>query len=360
MRTHLAFSACLVLMVWLCCAGPARAQPYLYQDLGSLGGGWSCSNAINSAGQVVGQSTTGGGLYLAYVWDPQTRTMQVLEDLGGGFSCAYAINNLGQFAGTSALGPDQWHAVLWDANRQIQDLGDLGGAGISEAWTLNDHGTAAGYLTKHPPGSPNDLLYYPFTWDGSLHFLPLLVIPTSSIMNVAAGINNLGEVVGTFQYGTDYPLAFLYHPGTQTLEYLRTLGGDGSNAYAINNHSQIVGSSTTAQGDLHAFLWDPVNGMQDLGTLGGECEAYGLNDSGQVVGAFGDFSVEGGTTAFLWTSSGGMKDLNSLVVNLPPGTSLISANGINQQGWIVGNTDAGVAFLLTPRPALPFLQLLLN
>ena len=48
------------------------------------------------------------------------------------------------------------------------------------------------------------------------------------------------------------------------------------------------------------------------------------------------------------------------MVNLPPGTRLITTNGINQKGWIVGNTDADGAFRLTPRPGLPFLQSLLN
>jgi len=36
---------------------------------------------------------------------------------------------------------------------------------------------------------------------------------------------------------------------------LGTLGGDNSQATAINDKGQIVGSANTASGDSHAALW---------------------------------------------------------------------------------------------------------
>ena len=42
---------------------------------------------------------------------------------------------------------------------------------------------------------------------------------------------------------------------------------------------QIVGGSSTSSGDSHAFFWDKVNGMQILGTLGGNSSvAYKISD----------------------------------------------------------------------------------
>jgi len=89
---------------------------------------------------------------------------------------------------------------------------------------------------------------------------------------------------------------------------LGTLGGTYSKANAINSHGVIVGESTTAHGELRAFLY----------------------------------------------YAGVMYDLNSLVLN-PPGI-LVAANGINTRGEIVGrmkfkNSYPGSlerGFLLTP------------
>src|SRR3989442_9374451 len=53
----------------------------------------------------------------------------------------------------------------------------------------------------------------------------------------------------------------------------------------INAAGQVVGGANTASGHTHAFLWDAVNGMKDLGTLGaGYSSAHGINTAGQVVG----------------------------------------------------------------------------
>ena len=71
------------------------------------------------------------------------------------------------------------------------------------------------------------------------------------------------------------------------------------NAAAINDHNQIVGWSTTASGNHHAFLWQ--NGkMTDLGTLGGKkSEAADINNRGQIIGT--STTKSGKTHAVLWT-----------------------------------------------------------
>ncbi|NIN63846.1 MAG: HAF repeat-containing protein, partial [Anaerolineae bacterium] len=48
---------------------------------------------------------------------------------------------------------------------------------------------------------------------------------------------------------------------------------------------QVIGFSSTASGERHAFLWTAEEGMVDLDTLGGpDSFAYGINEQGQVVG----------------------------------------------------------------------------
>jgi probable HAF family extracellular repeat protein len=103
----------------------------------------------------------------------------------------------------------------------------------------------------------------------------------------------------------------------------------------INDSGQVVGYSARS-GAEHAFLWDAVNGMQDLGTLPGGTESFatGINNSGQVVGRSG-IAGRFPAHAFLWDATHGMQDLGTL-----PGGNFSEARGINNSGQVVGYSDA--------------------
>lgn len=79
-----------------------------------------------------------------------------------------------------------------------------------------------------------------------------------------------------------------------------TLGGPGSQAVAMNDRGQVVGSAENG----HAFLWQ--NGKKiDLGTLpdATESEAVAINNHGQIVGR--SRTKDGKEHAVLWTLQGG-------------------------------------------------------
>jgi len=112
-------------------------------------------------------------------------------------------------------------------------------------------------------------------------------------------------------------------------------GGHFSHAYGINDSGQVIGTGHVP-GDPypHAFLWD--NGVfTDLGDLPGgdhESAAHGINASGQVVG-YSEAATA--NKAFLW-SGGVMTDLGGL----PGADDWSYATSINSGGQVVGQSGA--------------------
>jgi probable HAF family extracellular repeat protein len=91
----------------------------------------------------------------------------------------------------------------------------------------------------------------------------------------------------------------------------------------INNHGQVVGAALNSEGVSRAFLFSQGS-MTELGTLGGESVARGINNAGQVVGE----CSEGG--AFLY-QDGCMRGLGAQV-----GGYRSYAVAINGAGQVVG------------------------
>jgi probable HAF family extracellular repeat protein len=160
-------------------------------------------------------------------------------------------------------------------------------------------------------------------------------------------INNAAQVVGRYGAGSGVPLPSLtIRPGAafiwdsvQGMRDLGSLGGLNAEAVAINESGQVVGTSETPTGG-RAFIWDSVNGMRDLGSLGGTWSfGLGINKTGQVVGrSWGPNNV--GESAFIWDAVNGMRELES------PTGGATRAVAINDAGQVLGyeifsSTSAG-------------------
>jgi len=132
--------------------------------------------------------------------------------------------------------------------------------------------------------------------------------------------------------------AFITGPNGIGMTDLGTLGGNSSYAYGINDSGQVVGESSTAEGFGRAFITGPNGvGMTDVGTLGGRNSfASGINDSGQVVGT--SFTAEGFSRAFITGPNGvGMTDLGTLGgSSSQAGIFDGPTHGINDLGEVVG------------------------
>ena len=108
----------------------------------------------------------------------------------------------------------------------------------------------------------------------------------------ALGINNAGQIVGTYSDSSGKSHGFLYNPNANTYSTLDDpLGAQGTLAFDINNAGQIVGFYTDSSSKRHGFLYNLNGGtfitLDDPLATGGT-DPSGINDAGQVVGFYVD------------------------------------------------------------------------
>jgi probable HAF family extracellular repeat protein len=144
-------------------------------------------------------------------------------------------------------------------------------------------------------------------------------------------VNNAGDVVGAGDPDRlGYLQGFVWQP-IGGVQWLGSLGGNLSGATGINDSGTVVGLSYTGAEKQHAFLWTAGGGMQDLTTdltsIGG-ATATAINSSNQVAGYYFPNGSRN-TTGFLWTQDGGRQDL---------GTIGTLAMAINDSGTVVGQS----------------------
>ena len=148
----------------------------------------SSANAINDAGQVIGESGLG-----AFITGPNGRGVTYLGSLGGGESYASGINASGQVVGRSNSAAGYPHAFITGPNGvDMTDLGTLGG-NRSEAFGINDAGQVVGQ-SYAPDGHGYAFITGP-NGVGMTYLGALVDLPTGAILTSAADINNMGQVI---------------------------------------------------------------------------------------------------------------------------------------------------------------------
>lgn len=233
------------------------------------------------------------------------------------------INDRGQVLAQTENATGLFRPMLWDRGRVI-DLVNSTASTNFFGLALNNRGQVLGYFNAGPGGEEHAFLvdHKGFTDLGTLGGAYML--PAGGPQS----LNEKGQVVGDSTTADGEWRAVIWRQGTFT--EIGTLPGDAvSSSVAINNAGQVVGVSGTNFGEFHGFLW--TNGrLTDLGTLGGpSSQPFALNDRGQVVGT--SSTSTGESHAFLW-QQGQLFDLG-----MPGETSV--AYRINARGQVLGSVQ---------------------
>jgi probable HAF family extracellular repeat protein len=366
-----------IILIACCLLGVAtsRAQTYTVTDLGVLSDQRaSVPAAVNERGQVTG--TSGNSTFF-------TSDESAMEDIGTSghnISHGFAINTSGQVAGDSTFGTDVSHATLFE-NGSSRDLAISENAALSSrANSINATGQVVGTFRVTFSGESRAFLTNTFGTERPQVLTDLGTLGGSHAQALA--INDSGFVTGNSELFGAYTVptagiihAFLWHPSSRKMEDLGTLGGDFSYGTGINANNHVVGYSTiNSQSDrMHAFLQDGTE-MRDLGSLDDTSDesdrsfALGVNSADEVVGysylplnpsaaVYPPVPAPVEQVAFIYTQ-GMMQDLNTLVGNATKRYRLYSATAINERGQITTiaydqSSDSFHALLLTPRLNIP-------
>jgi probable HAF family extracellular repeat protein len=243
----------------------------------------------------------------------------------------------------------------------IADLGSLYGCCTSE-----DESYAAGI------NNAGDVVGSALTPVGEYHPVPFIyrngrMAAITSATGYATAINNAGQVTGYIQrIGNMNMEAFLYDNAVHRLGGLPTHSRDGyAIGWALNNAGVVVGESGGMTRGATAGAMVYANGRMFSSSYRDARIAYGVNDSGAIVGlratdslsvpfainaggvVVGYSSIVSNSTqrAFAY-SNGGMWDLGVVAgaAGFPSGWEYSMAFAINTSGDIVGESS-GVAFL---------------
>ena len=293
--------------------------------------------AINADGTIVGSLTTEAGMA---AFAHRGTALRLLTGEGQ-ISAARAVNGRDAIAGAVA-----GRAVVWRDDAVIA-LDTLGGE-TGEAFGINDDGLSVGQAA---------------TADGRTHAVLWQRGGTARdlsaddvALSVAYGINADGIAVGYTAVGGTGRTERAARWVEGELVDLGTLGGDVSQATAINAGGVVVGSSGTAPGFGsvdHAVIWDGPESTEptDLGVLGkakvpgreseivfDQSQARAINAEGWVVG-YGASSAENAphSLATIWLEGRitAPYDLNLLIGDAAKDLVLTRASGVNDAGTIV-------------------------
>ncbi len=306
---------------------------------------------INNAGQITGSRGNGQGFLLS------GGTSSVVNFPSAARTNPQDINNSGVIVGQYLDAFSKVHgfsaeAPYTPANFASIDVPFPGARGNSTNG-INDAGKIVGGYTDASGAG------HGFLKDGTAFST---IDPPGAKNSFAGGINNTDQIVGSYRDLSG--VVHGYFKNGATFSVIDVPGAFGTEAFKLNNAGQVAGIYLDANAQVHGFLesrqgifntMDPIKLGATLDNTFGfsgaliPTGAFGLNDAGQMVGAFQDANgdhhgyLSTPTTLRAMTPTGtcGGVPCNVWISAFHP--SFTSVNGVNA-------LDIGVNVFLTGDP----------
>ena len=223
---------------------------------------------------------------------------------------------------------------------------------------LNNQGVTVGFWSGMNTSSMTNDNFGFYSMDGQFHSVNY---PTgnnaSPPVNQLLGVNDSDLAVGFYTGAKGNNHGYTYDIRDQRFSQVLDPADPSASltAAAINDRGDVAGFYTGHGGKTDAFLRTAAGQFITLAYPGATVtNAFGVNGSDEVVGAYTDGSGNSATThGFTWTPQGGFASVDD-----PQGPGATTINGVNDHGDLVGfytdskgNTDGFQA-----TPAIPSVQ----
>jgi hypothetical protein len=299
------------------------------------GQGAADSLALAGASSATGLSSEMAGSY---------QVLKLNDSRDETFNQLLGINNHGVIAGYFGSGaaghPNKGYALVPPFAQHSFLNENFPGAKQTQVTGLNDNGVTVGFWSTQNTASMTDNNFGFYELDGRFHKVDFPIGDGASPpVDQLLGINNRGIAVGFFTNSAGLNRGYEYDIWTHRFSRVEIPGrglGPSLTAAAINDHGDVAGFYNKTSSQVDAFLKLGSGRFITLAYPGAAMtQAFGVNDSDEVVGTYTTGSVNAAVThGFTWW------DGKYASVNIS-GASSTAINGVNDEGDLVGFfTDA--------------------
>jgi hypothetical protein len=322
---------------------------------------WTKSIRLGAAAIATGALAATAALTMIAPAGASTTTTYTFRTLNNRhdvtFNQLLGINNHGVIAGYFGSGA-KGHPNKGYRLPQPYGLGhyvneNFPGSKQTQVTGLNDHGVSVGFWSTQNKASMVNNNFGFYAKNGHFHEVNF---PTGDNakppVDQLLGVNDSGVTVGFYTNGQGSNRGFEYDIHSHTFTRVLAPGAPGGTkgpsltAAAINNNGAVAGFYVTSGGTTDAFARRASGKFITLAYPGATMtQAFGLNDHGEVVGAYTLGSGSSATThGFTWQAG------HFTTVDDPHGVGTTFINGVNNAGDLVGfytdsagNTDGMLA-----------------